>query len=63
MEGSPTRRILERLWCQAVDAISSEDFRLPDGRLDEAAYLRYEGNAIAAAERELQDVSERSRPV
>jgi len=43
------REVLELVWCQAVDAATSGDFRKQDGSLNEAAYLRYKHNACASA--------------
>lgn len=37
------------LWCSAVDAVNSKDFRSEDGEINEEAYLRYQTSAIATA--------------
>lgn len=38
---------LHTLWCQAVDAAQSDDFRDAKGKLNEKAYLAYQRRAIA----------------
>jgi hypothetical protein len=46
---NPTYAVLHTVWCAAVDAASSEDFRGVDGELDEQAYLTYQRNVLDAA--------------
>jgi hypothetical protein len=53
-QGTPART-LHMVWCAAVDAATSKDFRggQEDGELDENAYLRYQRSVIANALAEL----------
>ncbi len=43
---STLREAIRLVWCAAVDAITSPDFKNKDGTLNETAYLRYQNNTI-----------------
>lgn len=49
-------RVLERVWNAALDASRSPDFRLPDGSLNEKAYLHYQKASIEYAKQALRTI-------
>lgn len=53
-DGPSLEDVLDRVWCAAVDAASSPDFRQIDGELDEDTYLRYKGNVLDQASRDIR---------